>query len=243
MQELIKITKTTLNQEEINAVNARELHQFLESKQEFAHWIKSRIDKYQFISGQDFTSFDNFIKREKGSSVAKDYIISIDMAKELAMVENNEKGRQARKYFIDCEKKLKQVQNKLDINNNPLAYAEELIKVTQKFIESETQRQELQSTVDTITSAKNSYTIRQLAKHLKDCGEKKLFSFLRESKILMKDNTPYQDYVSRGYLKARTIAINKGYDIHEEPIIENHIQPLVTAKGLEYITKLWNKEK
>lgn len=100
MNELIKITE----QNGKRAVNARELHQFLESKQEFANWIKNRIEKYGFIEGQDFTSFDNFVKRETGSSVRKEYALSIDMAKELSMVENNEKGRQARKYFIECEK-------------------------------------------------------------------------------------------------------------------------------------------
>jgi phage anti-repressor protein len=100
MNELVKITE----QNGKRAVNARELHQFLESKQEFANWIKGRIEKYGFIEGQDFTSFDNFVKRETGSSVRKEYALSVDMAKELSMVENNEKGKQARRYFIECEK-------------------------------------------------------------------------------------------------------------------------------------------
>ena len=100
MKELIKITE----KDGKKAVNARELHAFLESKQEFANWIKSRIEKYGFVENQDFESFDNIIKRETGATVRKDYVLSIDMAKELSMVENNEKGRLARKYFIECEK-------------------------------------------------------------------------------------------------------------------------------------------
>lgn len=77
----------------------------LGSKQEFAHWIRNRIEKYGFVENQDFSSFDNFVKREKGSSVRKEYALSLDMAKELCMIENNEKGRTIRKYFIEVEKK------------------------------------------------------------------------------------------------------------------------------------------
>lgn len=100
MEEIIKITEKNGQR----AVNARELHSFLESKQEFANWIKGRIDKYGFIESQDYFSFDNIVKRENGATVRKEYVLSIDMAKELSMVENNEKGRMARKYFIECEK-------------------------------------------------------------------------------------------------------------------------------------------
>lgn len=67
-------------------------------------WIKGRIEKYGFTEGLDYSSFDNIVKRENGATVRKEYALSIDMAKELSMVENNDKGRQARKYFIECEK-------------------------------------------------------------------------------------------------------------------------------------------
>lgn len=85
------------------AVSARMLHAFLESKQEFANWIKNRIDKYGFVENVDYSSFDNIIKRENGATVRKEYALSINMAKELSMVEGNEKGKQARRYFIKCE--------------------------------------------------------------------------------------------------------------------------------------------
>lgn len=101
MDELIKITE----HEGKRAVNARELHQFLESKQDFSTWIKSRVEKYEFVEGQDFCSFHKIVERETGATTRIEYALSIDMAKELSMVENNEKGRMARKYFIECEKK------------------------------------------------------------------------------------------------------------------------------------------
>ena len=94
--ELIKTTGITLNGDKITAVNARDLWKFLESKQEFANWIKDRIEKYRFVEGKDFLI--NFSKSLGRPS--KEYLISLDMAKELAMVENNERGRQARQYNL-----------------------------------------------------------------------------------------------------------------------------------------------
>lgn len=104
MEEIIKIEDHNGKR----AVNARELHEFLESKQEFANWIKNRIKQYGFVENQDFEVFDNFVRNPQGGRPAVEYALSIDMAKELSMVENNEKGRIARKYFIACEDKLKQ---------------------------------------------------------------------------------------------------------------------------------------
>lgn len=100
MEEIIKITE----KDGKRAVNARELHQFLESKQDFSNWIKSRIEKYGFVENQDYCSFNKIIEREVGATKRIEYALSVDMAKELSMVENNEKGRLARKYFIECEK-------------------------------------------------------------------------------------------------------------------------------------------
>lgn len=87
------------------AVNARDLHAFLGSKQQFQDWIKERIKKYDFIENQDFQVFQNFTKNSKGGRPAIEYALSISMAKELSMIENNERGKQARKYFISCEEK------------------------------------------------------------------------------------------------------------------------------------------
>lgn len=89
-------------------VNSRELHEFLEIGKRYTTWITGRIKKYGFEENVDFTIVKGFSQNgEKGGRPNEDYIITIEMAKELCMLEKNEKGRQARKYFIDCEKKLK----------------------------------------------------------------------------------------------------------------------------------------
>ncbi|WP_251861058.1 antA/AntB antirepressor family protein [Clostridium sp. Marseille-Q2269] len=103
MNELIKITT---NENEDRLVSARELHEFLESKQDFTTWVKSRIEKYGFIENKDYTTFHKFVERERSNlgSTRTEYAITLDMAKELAMVENNKRGKQAREYFINIEK-------------------------------------------------------------------------------------------------------------------------------------------
>ena len=104
MNELIKITT---NEQGSGVVSARDLHEFLEVKSKFADWIKNRIAKYDFSEGVDYTELEGFSKNlEKGGRPEFDYALTLDMAKELSMVERNEKGKQARQYFIECEKKL-----------------------------------------------------------------------------------------------------------------------------------------
>ena len=107
MNELIHIQPQTINNEAVETVSARELHTFLESKQDFSTWVKNRIEKYDFVENQDYTLLHKKMEQVSGAKYLIEYYITLDMAKELAMVENNEKGKQARQYFIECEKQLK----------------------------------------------------------------------------------------------------------------------------------------
>jgi len=89
-----------------NMVSARELHEFLEVGRDFSTWIKERIKKYKFVEGEDFVLAPQNGGASWGGHNKKDYALTLNMAKELSMVENNEQGRRARKYFIECEKTL-----------------------------------------------------------------------------------------------------------------------------------------
>lgn len=107
--ELIKITT---NEQGVQCVSARELHEGLEVKSRFNDWITTRIKKYGFEENQDFILVTKKIVTNNPKnpySVQTDYIITVDMAKELCMVENNELGRKFRRYFIECEKKLREI--------------------------------------------------------------------------------------------------------------------------------------
>ncbi|MDP8079695.1 antA/AntB antirepressor family protein [Phocoenobacter skyensis] len=94
----------------VQYVNARDLHSFLESKQEFANWIKNNIKLYGFKKNADYFLLDKFVKQTgRGGHNKIEYKITLSMAKELAMVERNKQGKLARQYFIQCEEALSQI--------------------------------------------------------------------------------------------------------------------------------------
>lgn len=101
---LIPISQSEVNSETINTVNARDLHSFLEVGKVFGAWITERIEQFGFAENQDFVVFSESGKNPLGGRPTKDYHLTLDMAKELSMVERNEKGKEARKYFIECER-------------------------------------------------------------------------------------------------------------------------------------------
>lgn len=108
-KELIKIIT---NEDGQKLVSARELHEGLKVKSKFNDWITKRITKYGFEENQDFilvTQKKVTNNPKNPYTEQKDYVITVDMAKELCMVENNELGRKFRKYFIEAEKKLKEI--------------------------------------------------------------------------------------------------------------------------------------
>lgn len=110
MQELITITQ----QKGIQLVNARELHRKLKTGRDFSNWIKGRIKEYRFVENEDYFIENHRSPILASQEIAKggfnkiDYHITIDMAKELAMVEKNEMGRKIRRYFIEMEKVARQ---------------------------------------------------------------------------------------------------------------------------------------
>lgn len=101
---LVPVFNGTIALQPVQLCNARELHQFLESDQQFADWIKKRIEDYGFVENEDYIKLS--IKAKGRGRSRTEYHITLDMGKELAMVERNDKGRQIRKYFIACEKAL-----------------------------------------------------------------------------------------------------------------------------------------
>lgn len=112
-------------------VSARKLHEFLGSKQDFSTWIKARIKQYSFEENTDYllTLHKTGELKTRGLQGKTEYFLTIDMAKELAMVERNEKGKQARRYFINCEKKLLESKQKQLPESTPA-----LPKAEQQFL-------------------------------------------------------------------------------------------------------------
>ena len=127
MNELIPLHPQTIDGNAVETVSARELHAFLEVQTRFNDWIARRVKDYGFTENIDYVCLTQ--KRvtqtsegKEGAAVEQVHYVSLDMAKELAMVERTEKGKQARQYFIECERKLRETQAKLA----PKTYVEAL---------------------------------------------------------------------------------------------------------------------
>lgn len=123
MTELIPINKADFNGAEINSVNARELHAVLESKYQFADWIKTRLEETDAVENTDYIVFSE--KSEKGRPMIE-YVLSTDIAKEIAMLERNKVGKKVRRYFIEFEEAHKQNFIPQDLPTALRAYANEV---------------------------------------------------------------------------------------------------------------------
>ena len=209
------------NEKKERLVNARELHEKLQSKQEFANWIKNRIKKYEFIKNEDFICFDKFIKADRyGNKMLKEYYLTIDMAKELAMVENNQMGRKIRRYFIEVEKRYKTIvetpQNIFDFMRLAIDQIEENNKEIQniKLLSENNTKQieEIQSKID-VTIKKNYCLASDIAEQLKLYSE----SGLPHSNLIgaiarqLGYKTSYKHYYEDNYI-AIVPDISKGND-------------------------------
>jgi len=84
-------------------VDARAVHEALEVSSQFDKWFERRVAEFGFVEGEDFQSF---VTKSPLGRPRTDFVVSLDMAKELAMVERNEMGRKMRRYFIECEKRV-----------------------------------------------------------------------------------------------------------------------------------------
>ncbi|EAM8209964.1 antA/AntB antirepressor family protein [Salmonella enterica] len=111
---IVPVIPGSIGGNQTHIVSARALHKALGVKRDFTTWIKDRIRRYGFIEGVDYVIVENLSSPKRGSSksrqrVEHDYLITLNMGKEIAMVERSEQGRAVRRYFIKCEEELHKV--------------------------------------------------------------------------------------------------------------------------------------
>lgn len=189
MKELIKVTY----EEEKALVGARELHEFLEVTERFQQWFDKRVKKYGFIENEDFTSVKTFTVVNNGAErELQDYVITTDMAKELSMIQNTEKGKQARKYFIQCEKKLKEVINKPMLPQDYLSALKALVASEEEKALMKPKVEYYESTLRPDTYVK-LLTSSEVAKDL-GLSAQKLHIKLNELGIIYKQNKTWMLY-------------------------------------------------
>lgn len=253
MNELIKITT---NESGNQVVSARELHKFLEVETRFNDWI-SRMMNYGFVENVDYQVLLKNEYNLSGGRPSTDYALTLDTAKEISMIQRSEKGKQARQYFIECEKRLKEVvsnqqpvlplknQLQLDILNsagdeNQVLYA--LLEYEKQYVkplelENEAMKPKAEF-YDIVADSKDTFTMNEVAKNvnIKGLGRNKMFAFLRYHKILMSNNDPYQRYVDAGYFRSiQSTWVDKNNDRHI------YFKTVVFQKGIEFIAKIAGK--
>ncbi|MGL5681704.1 MAG: phage antirepressor KilAC domain-containing protein [Marinifilaceae bacterium] len=216
MNELIRITEQNGQQ----AVSARDLHQFLESKQDFSTWMKNRIDKYGFVENIDYCSLHKIVERETGATTRREYALTIDTAKQLAMVEGNDKGKQARRYFIDQDNAYRKMRT---ANQVPGSFRDALLLAAQQQEEIEKQKALIAFQApkvlfaQAVETSQKSILIGEMAKILKQNGvdmvEKRFFEWLRVNGYLCSHgeryNQPTQRSMERELFEMKKTTITK----------------------------------
>ena len=236
MQELIPLHSQTIDGNAVETVSARELHAFLEVQTRFNDWIKNRIEQYDFVENQDFlvVTEKKVTMTDAGekATLIKEYHITLDMAKELAMVERTEKGKQARQYFIECERKLRETQAKLA----PKTYVEALRTLADEVEAHEQTKQTL-----AIAEPKAQYFDKLVERNLltnftttaKEFGVKRndFIAYLLDNGYIYRDQ--------RGNLLPYAVHVPHLFEV-KEYCKDHHsgTQTLITPKGRETLRLL-----
>lgn len=225
MNELIKITT---NEEGKQLVSARELHKGLEIKPPFHKWIPRMIE-YGFEENKDFIVEDIFVPNSNGGKqTQKDYAMTLDMAKEISIIQRSELGKQFRQYFIECEKKLKEVITpKL-----PQTYKEALIELVKTIEEKE----RIEEEKNKLIHQSKLYTTTEIAKEVGFRSAAAFNKDLEKKKIQYKCNNAWvlnARYAELGYVSIKQIEFGNGRVIYDRKF---------TGKGRDWlVNNVYNK--
>lgn len=228
MQELIKVQVRNDRQ----LVSARDLHEGLGLKKKFSEWWKQNSKSFE--EGTDFLKSPQSYLNQSGKNTVRrydDYVLTIDMAKELCMMSKTRKGKEVRRYFIEVERKW----------NDP----QEIVKRGYAILQNENTRLKLENKqmkpkalfADAVATSKNDILIGQLAKILRqngyETGQNRLFKWLREHHYLcskgLKYNQPTQKAMELGLFRVKERAVN-----NPDGSSRITVTTKVTGKGQQY---------
>ena len=224
---------------ENETVSARDLYESVNNgKERFSKWFERQL-QYGFVEGEDYSNpFQKVrVQKEGNRNVEReveDYNLSIDMAKQICMVQKTDKAKQVRQYLIQLEKAW----------NSPEAVMARALQMANNTIENlkltiEEQRP-LVEFANKVSNSSNLIDMGKMAKLLKDeninIGRNRLFEWLRKKDILMRNNIPYQRYIDGGYFQVKESTFETPYGTKTQQTT------FVTGKGQIYITEKLRKE-
>ena len=198
------------------AVSARELHEFLEVGADYRHWFP-RMCEYGFTEGQDFNTVKiDRVQQEGNRMVTRtvdDAAITIDMAKELCMLQRSEKGKIARRYFLQLEKDWNSPEKLIA---RALLMADKKIKVLESKI---AENAPLVEFAGAVSGSENAITVEKFAKIVYDrsgiqMGRNQMMKWLRLNGYLTEKNLPYQKWLNAGYFEVcEVVKFGKVYPV------------------------------
>lgn len=238
MNELIKVTYSN----DRPVVSARELHEFLEVETPYRIWFP-RMQEYGFTEGSDFNPYKNVRVQKEGNRTVNrevdDAALTIDMAKEICMIQRSEKGKQARQYFIQLEKDWnspeKVMARALDIAHKQLA---QLKGENVKLLTENTANKPKVIFADAVSASERSILVGELAKLLRqngvEIGQNRLFDWMRQNGFLIRRqgtdyNMPTQKAMEMGLFEIKETSV-----VHSAGNVTINKTPKVTGKGQVY---------
>lgn len=234
MNEIIKVT---VNENHEPIVSGRQLHEALGVKTAYKDWFP-RMTEYGFTEGEDFSSF---LSKSTGGRPSQDHIIKLDMAKEIAMIQRTDKGKEVRQYFIQVEK---------DFNSPEKIMARALLMADQKVNKLEAQIEADKPKVlfaDAVSASHTSILVGDLAKLISQNGYKiggnRLFVWLRENGYLIKRKGSDWNMPTQRSMEMKLFEIKESTITHPDGHISVSKTVKVTGKGQQYfINKFLNEE-
>lgn len=241
MNALIKVQ---IGREGDHKVDARELHTFLEIGKDFSTWISDRIDAYGFLENVDYFIFSPVSGNNQKGRPSKEYAISLDMAKELAMVERNEKGKQARQYFIECERQAKNVATNNVQHQIPQTFHEALRLAADLSEQANKAKAELAIVVpkanalDRIATHSDGAVCLRVAAKLLQIPEKQFLQFANAEGFIFRHHHSriwqgYSEKVKAGFVELKLTTVER--DDGSAKTVE---QVLITRAGIAKLSEL-----
>jgi anti-repressor protein len=221
---------------ERQTVSGRSLHEFLEVDTRYNDWFP-RMCEYGFAEGTDFYSFLSNGEGFGKAATRTDHQLTIEMAKELCMLQRTEKGKQARQYFIELEKQWNSPEavfaRALKMADAKILSLQSSVQIKDEQIAALTPKAQ---SFDTFMSAEGNLTIEETAKTLNivGVGRNNLFKVLVTVGVLFRKGESYeayQRYVDAGYFVHKQNPVKMGAKI------EQRTQVFVTAKGLDWLAR------
>lgn len=244
MGELIKI-EVKNNQQ---LVSGRELHKFLEIKTPYTQWFERMCD-YGFVENTDYilVSQKSESSNITGVKVVQDHLMTLNMAKEISMLQRNKKGKQARIYFIKCE----------EAWNSPEMILARANQIQSHMIEDYTKKIELLENkvkedkpkvifADAVATSQSSILIGDLAKLIKqngvNTGQKRLFNYMRENGFLIKQKGESYNMPTQKSMDMELFEIKERTVLNPDGSIRISKTPKVTGKGQQYFINVFLSE-